>query len=211
MKNTEVYLVRHAEQLKINKGNIIEDSQFSNEKIILSINGEKEAEKISKSIELSNVDILWSSNYVRAISTAKYISYQNNIPINIDPNFNERKLGDLIELSKLGESKKNSYTTEQLLDENLKNKDGESRKEVQNRFLKSLNTLLKENPHKRVVIVSHGAAIKYMLLKWCYLNNRNQITYNDKVIIEEKLELPNVIKLTFDSENLINIENIECM
>lgn len=211
MKNTEVYLVRHAEQLKINKGNIIEDSQFSNEKIILSINGEKEAEKISKSIELSNVDILWSSNYVRAISTAKYISYQNNIPINIDPNFNERKLGDLIELSKLGENKKNSYTTEQLLDENLKNKDGESRKEVQNRFLKSLNTLLKENPHKRIVIVSHGAAIKYMLLKWCYLNNKNQITYNGKVIIEEKLELPNVIKLTFDSENLINIENIECM
>ena len=94
MKNlTYVYLIRHSEQLKIE--NMIlenEDSQISNEKIILSIEGEKKAEEISKLTELSNIDVLWSSNYVRAISTAKYIASQNNIDINIDENFNERKL-----------------------------------------------------------------------------------------------------------------------
>ena len=69
-----------------------EDSQISNEKIILSVKGEKKAQKISKLKQLNNVDVLWSSNYVRAISTAKYIASENNIEINIDENFNERKL-----------------------------------------------------------------------------------------------------------------------
>lgn len=211
MKNTVVYLVRHAEQLKIDKNNIIEDYQTSNEKIILSINGEKEAEKISKSLELRNIDTLYSSNYVRAIATAKYISFQNNIPINIDSNFNERMLGDLVELKILGKGRKNNYTTEQLLDENLKNKDGESRKEVQDRFFSSLESVLKENINKKVVIVSHGAAIKFILLNWCSLNDKNQIVYKNKVLIEEKLELPNIIKLTFNNEKLIDIENVKCI
>ena len=211
MKNTVVYLVRHAEQLKIDKNNIIEDYQTSNEKIILSINGEKQAEKISKSLELRNIDTLYSSNYVRAIATAKYISFQNNIPINIDSNFNERMLGDLVELKILGKGRKNNYTTEQLLDENLKNKDGESRKEVQDRFFSSLESVLKENINKKVVIVSHGAAIKFILLNWCSLNDKNQIVYKNKVLIEEKLELPNIIKLTFNNEKLIDIENVKCI
>lgn len=90
---TQVYLIRHAEQLKI-KNKIVknESNQISNEKIILSVAGEKEAEKISELEELKNIDILWSSNYVRAISTAKYIAEKNNIEINIDESFNERKL-----------------------------------------------------------------------------------------------------------------------
>ena len=90
---TYIYLIRHSEQLKI-KNKIIEneESQTSNEKIILSVEGERKAKEISKLKELSNIDILWSSNYVRAISTAKYIANQNHIEINIDENFNERKL-----------------------------------------------------------------------------------------------------------------------
>ena len=90
---TQVYLIRHSEQLKIeNKIVKNEESQISNEKIILSVEGEKKAQEISKLKELSNIDILRSSNYVRAIATAKYIAKQNHIEINIDENFNERKL-----------------------------------------------------------------------------------------------------------------------
>lgn len=92
-KLTQVYLIRHAEQLKI-KNKIVknENSQITNEKIILSVAGEKEAEKISELEELKNIDILWSSNYARAIGTAKYIAEKNDIEINIDESFNERKL-----------------------------------------------------------------------------------------------------------------------
>ena len=90
-KLTYIYLIRHSEQLKI-QNDIQEDSQIANEKIILSINGEKKAEEISKLAELKNIDVLWCSNYVRAISTAKYIAAENNIDLNIDKNLGERKL-----------------------------------------------------------------------------------------------------------------------
>lgn len=88
-----VYLIRHSEQFKI-KGitNTTEDTQSSNEKIILSVEGEKKSQEISNLKELNDIDILWSSNYVRAISTAKYIANKNNIEINIDERLNERKL-----------------------------------------------------------------------------------------------------------------------
>ena len=106
MKNlTQVYLIRHSEQLKIeNKivGN--EESQISSEKIILSVEGEKKAQEISKLKELNNIDILWSSNYVRAIATAKYIAKQNHIEINIDESFNERKLRRFKKIRRVGKN-----------------------------------------------------------------------------------------------------------
>lgn len=90
---TRIYLIRHSEQLKIeNEFENDENSQISNEKIILSVEGERKAQELSQIKELNNIDVLWSSNYVRAIATAKYIAQQNNIEINIDKNFNERKL-----------------------------------------------------------------------------------------------------------------------
>lgn len=102
---TQVYLIRHSEQLKIENrivGN--EESQISNEKIILSVEGEKKAQEISKLKELSNIDILWSSNYVRAIATAKYIAKQNHIEINIDESFNERKLRRFKKIRRVGKN-----------------------------------------------------------------------------------------------------------
>jgi len=93
MKNlTYVYLIRHSEQLRIKNKVNKEESQIANEKIILSVDGEKKAKEISELKEFCNLDVLWCSNYVRAISTAKYISDKNNIEINIDENLNERKL-----------------------------------------------------------------------------------------------------------------------
>ena len=91
-KTTYIYLIRHSEQLRIKNRIYNEDSQIANEKIILSVEGEKKAKEISELAELSNIDILWSSNYVRAIATAKYIADKNKIEINIDENFNERKV-----------------------------------------------------------------------------------------------------------------------
>ena len=91
MQNTIVYLIRHSEQLKIDGvKNIEEDEQINNEKTILSVEGENKARELSKREELNNIDVIWSSNYVRAISTAKYIANENNIPINIDINLNDK-------------------------------------------------------------------------------------------------------------------------
>ena len=68
--------------------------QIRNEKLVLSPEGEEKAIQLSKYIELQNIDELWTSNYVRAISTAKYIAQKNNIKLNISSAFDERHYGD---------------------------------------------------------------------------------------------------------------------
>jgi len=206
MQKTIVYLIRHSEQLKVDGiKNIDENSQISNEKIILSVEGEDKARELSKREELNNIDVIWSSNYVRAISTAKYIAYNNNLEINIDSNFNERKLGDLEALKQLGKNRKYPYTEEQLLDENLKNNNGENRFEVNKRMTSSLNKILKEYEGKNIVIVSHGAAIKFLLMNWCKLNDDLKLTYKNSII---DLKSPSLIKLEFNGMNLQDLNLI---
>ena len=90
MENTIIYLIRHSEQLR--EYSNIAVSQKENEKIILSIEGEKKAEKLSLNNELLDIYEIWSSSYSRAVGTAKYIAYKNNLKINIDNRLNERKL-----------------------------------------------------------------------------------------------------------------------
>ncbi|MDO5557512.1 MAG: histidine phosphatase family protein [Clostridia bacterium] len=198
-----IYLIRHSEQLKL-KGikNVKESTQIENEKIVLTINGEKMAEELSKMDELQDIDSLWSSNYVRAIATAKYIAERNNILINIDENFGERKLGDLKELLELGKTKKFSFTEEQLLDMQLKNKDGESCMEVVIRFMDSLNTIL-DSESERVAIVSHGAAIKFVLKQWCELDKDIKLQYDNENI---ELNSPGVVKLEFVDKKINSIK-----
>ena len=64
MKNTIIYLIRHSEQLRDYDN--IKNTQEENEKIILSIEGEKKAEKLSLNNELLNIYEIWSSSYSRA-------------------------------------------------------------------------------------------------------------------------------------------------
>lgn len=207
MNKTIIYLIRHSEQLKL-KGmkNIIESEQVNNEKIILSVLGEKKAEEMSKLNELKKIDVLWSSNYVRTISTSKYIADNNNIKINVDEKLNERKLGDLTLLKELEKNKKYSFTEEQLLDENLKNVGGESRFEVNKRMTDVLKKILLENKGKRIAVVSHGAALKFLLMNWCKLNEEIKLVYDENVILEFKS--PGIIKLEFNGNKLNNLSVI---
>lgn len=200
---TVIYLIRHSEQLREEVNGTNDSDQIKNEKIILSVNGERKAEELSKNKELQNIDLVWSSNYVRAKATAKYIAYQNNQHINIDENLNERKLGNLESLEELGKSKQHPYTEEQMLDENLKNLEGESRKEVNQRMRQAIDNLVKNNPGKKIAIVSHGAAIKFFLMDWCSLNEARELVYEDQVL---KLESPCIIKMTFEGDTVKEIK-----
>ena len=113
--------------------------------------------------------------------------------------------GDLKKLEELGKIKQNSFTVEQLLDEQLKNVDGESRIEVTNRMEKAFNRVLSKKKKKNIAIVSHGASIKFLLMKWCNLNNNNQLEFNGKTI---NLNSPGVLKLLFDGKDLIELVQI---
>ena len=69
---TEIYFLRHSEILKANNIENNDSLQLKNEKMILSINGEKLAYEKSQEEEMQNFDVVFSSNYVRTIATANY-------------------------------------------------------------------------------------------------------------------------------------------
>lgn len=206
MEKTTIFLIRHSEQLKIKSLlNSSENSQIANEKIILSVKGEKKAEELSNIAELSNLDSVWCSNYVRTLATAKYIAERNNLEVQISTDLNERKLGNLDSLSKLRDKNTHPFTTEQLLDENLKNEDGENRFEVNNRMTSFINTILNSNEGSRIAVVSHGAAIKFLLMNWCSLNQNFDLVYKDTIL---KIDSPSVIKLEFNKDSLLNLSQL---
>ena len=205
---TVVYLVRHS------RGNFSrffintkESFQIENEKYILSVEGERKAKKIAKLDELKNIDYVVSSNYVRAMSTAKYISHFNNIPLNVDDDFNERKFG-VDDIRKIPQD----FFTKQMQYEDYKLENGESRKEVRKRMLNGLAKVMKKNLGKRIVIVSHASSISFLLTKWCsveMIDSKYVIKFKGKEIING-FDSPEVLKLEFnDKHKLVNICSIK--
>lgn len=209
---TEVYLIRHSEKYR-NFNNIINDDSFQlfNEKIILSINGEMLANKLANMEEMSNIDVVFASNYVRSIGTAKYIAYSNKIDVNIDKNFGERIYG----INSVDEII-DDFNVKQWNDIDYKLPNGESRRDVTNRMYNALIRVINDYKNKRIAIVSHGTAISFLLDKWCDVfvnyNNDNKmntkIVFKNKIIFDNNISAPCVFKIVFDDNNIISIENI---
>lgn len=210
---TEVYLIRHSEKYR-NFNNIINDDSFQlfNEKIILSINGEMLANKLANMEEMSNIDVVFASNYVRSIGTAKYIAYRNKIDVNIDKNFGERIYG----INSVDEII-DDFNVKQWNDIDYKLPNGESRRDVTNRMYNALIRVINDYKNKRIAIVSHGTAISFLLDKWCDVfvnyNNDNKmntkIVFKNKIIFDNNISAPCVFKIVLDdSNNIISIENI---
>ena len=208
MKNTIVYLIRHAETVQENGiRNTNEDSQMINEKEILSVHGEEQSKRLSENIELNNIDIIWSSSYTRAKATAKYIANNNNLPINLDSNLNERKLGNLKELGEFMKDKKTrDPSQEQLLDRKFKTSDGESAEDAGERMTEFFDRILKKYEGKKIVVVSHGGSIKFFLLNWCNVNQDVKLVYKNTVL---DITSPCLLKMTFKGNKLINLEQIK--
>lgn len=209
---TEVYLIRHSEKYR-NFNNIINDDSFQlfNEKIILSINGEMLANKLANMEEMSNIDVVFASNYVRSIGTAKYIAYRNKIDVNIDKNFGERIYG----INSI-DGIMDDFNVKQWNDIDYKLPNGESRRDVTNRMYNALIRVINDYKNKRIAIISHGTAISFLLDKWCDVfvnyNNDNKmntkIVFKNKIIFDNNISAPCVFKIVFDDNNIISIENI---
>ena len=206
---TTIYLMRHSEPFKIHLGSedVNESLLFSNIKTPLSINGEKFAEKISNNKEFNNIDVVWSSNYARAMSTAKYFAFRNNVKVNISDKFGERIHG----INSWNELPEN-FEKKQLIDENYKIASGESQKEVRERMLETINKLLKDYKDKTILIVSHATAITFLLKNWCdieFEDDKLKYTYKDNILLYGYLNYCEIFKLEFAENNLYNIERIK--
>ena len=205
---TLIYLIRHAQPIKIELKNVnnYDDSQMQNEKQVLSLTGEKQALELSKKEILKNIDSVYSSKYVRAIGTAKYIASENNIPILIDERLGERKLGV--------EEKSKEFWLEQMYNENIKAIGGENQKEVRKRMIESIEDILKNEKGKKVAVVTHATAMTFLLMNWCKLENaildgkKRKLSFNNKIVIDDSFNTPEVFELVFDDDVIYSIKRI---
>ena len=179
---TTIYLIRHSKPLKVNNEYTKDDLQTQNEKKILSFDGEKIAQARFESCIFDDVDCVYSSNYIRAISTAKYVAEKNNLEINIVDELGERKFG----ISSWSELPEN-FERKQFLDENYKIGNGENQKQVSERMYSAITKILDANKNKKVVIISHATAISYLLKKWCNIeivDNKLRYLFNGKILLD---------------------------
>jgi len=209
---TMVYISRHSQPFRklLGEYKVNEIEQIRNEKNPLSVDGEKYADQMSNYPELLKVESLYSSHYVRAMATAKYIAEKNGIELNVDERLGERRFG-VDKMSKLP----SNFFEEQFRNWDYKLSNGESANEVSKRMNEALSEILDSNKGKVIAIISHGTAISTMLKKWCdiKLNEETkliEIYFNNKLVFDGNWKCPELFKAEFDdTNNLINIENIK--
>lgn len=208
MKNTVIYLIRHGETIdETGIRNTNETIQEINEKEILSIEGEEDSRKLSESEELNCIDMVWCSSYTRAKQTAKYVAQKNKLMYNIDERLCERKLGNIEDLAKfMNDKETRDPSREQLAFPEFKTRDGESANDTNKRMNNFMEEILNKNAGKRIAIVSHGGAIKFYLLSYCSVNDDLNLEFEGK---ELKILSPCLLKLTFQGEKLIDLEQIK--
>ncbi len=199
---TTVYLLRHSEPLKVNNIENNDSLQLQNEKWGLTINGENIAKEKSKKNELQDFDIVFSSNYVRTIATAKYFT---NNKINVVESFGERKFG-IDNWNELPDD----FSKKQYEDFDYKLSNGESLNMVINREYEALNNILNNYKDKKVLIVGHSTAIASLLTKWCDVSFMGDYKFKNKVFFDGKWNYCECFRLEFNDNNkIISIENIK--
>ncbi len=206
---TTLYLIRHSVRMPLNKikYKTNQDKLILNEKIILSSDGESRAKLLSEKEELKNIDVVYASNCVRTLQTAKYLLEKQNLSVTIDDRLDERRVG-------LANDKYYpDWFERQYKDENFKTVGGESQKDVRNRMDEAITEILKEHKDKRIAIFSHGYAITFYLLKYCKLisiiDKKLKYQFNNKIVFDKPINAPEVFKLTFEENKIKDIELIE--
>lgn len=208
---TTINLIRHSVRMK--KSEI--DSYLSGdsrlvreEKIILSGEGERRAELLSKKNEMQNTDVVYASGCVRTLQTAKYLMENQNLHVNIDSRLDERRIG------KPNDDVYPDWYTRQFYDENFSTVGGESQVNVRNRVSEVIDEILFRYKGKKIAVFSHGYAITFYLLKFCKLHEISKddlvLKFNDKIVVDRPLNAPELIQLKFNSNNeLVSIETIK--
>ncbi len=201
---TTIYLINNG--LTMNNLNFDnnETLESKREKRILSIEGEEESRKLINTEYLQYINKIYTSNYVMAIGTAKYLANFLDLQINIKKELGERVIGTL------GDKKIRFVNESQENDFDYKLNGGESLNDVKKRMLKFINNILINEENRTIALFTHNVAITSLLTEYCEkgfnLDNRLILNYNEDSIIDGAWDGIRIIELTFDKKRLINIK-----
>lgn len=184
---TIVYYVRHAEP---NYENHIDELRE------LSEEGLRDRCFVKKYLKDRDIQAIFSSPYKRAVDTVFPFAEEAGIPIQVDYDLRERKVGtDWIDDF-------NSFAKKQWEDFNYKLLEGESLSEVQNRNIKVIEKLLQLYENQNLVIAGHGTALSTII-------NYYDSTFGYEGFNGIKNKMPLIVKFTFDKSVCCNYEIVE--
>ncbi|GGI11562.1 histidine phosphatase family protein [Gottfriedia solisilvae] len=180
---TNLYFVRHAHSTYTpdELGRPLSERGFSDAKIVAGL------------LLNEKIDYVVSSPYKRAIQTVEGIAKSLNQEIFIEENFKER------ELSKKPVEDFNHVITQVWNDFNLSWDGGESNITAQTRGIEATKKILKDFEGKNVVIGTHG---NIMVLIMNYFDQKYDYNFWNE------LAMPDIYKLTFKNESLIDVNRI---
>lgn len=206
---TTIYLIRHSVRMPLKniKYNTNQKKLILDEKIILNVEGEERAKLLSEKEELKNIDAIYTSNCVRTLQTAKYMMESQNLTATIDDRLDERRTG------KPNDDIYPDWFERQYKYEDFKTEGGESQKDVRKRVGEVIDEILEQHKDKRIAVFAHGYAITFFLLKYCKLinveNRKLTFEFKNKIVLNKRINAPEVFKLTYEDKNLLDIELIQ--
>ncbi|MBS4538913.1 histidine phosphatase family protein [Clostridium sp. D2Q-11] len=184
-KITELIMVRHA------KVNYTPDDR----KRALSKEGENQRQDVLNILKKKEIDLIYSSPFKRAIDTIKPYADFKGMEINIIENLRERKISDVFI------DDFDSFANNQWKDFDYKLNKGESLREVRERGLKSIESIIRDNRGKRIVIGTHGTFLGVML---------NHYEKKCDYRFWRKIKMPAIISIKYnENDEVISIVETE--
>ena len=206
---TIIYLMRHADKITglIDEYNAQDTREQRNQKRILSIKGEGQAKLLSELPSLQNINVIYSSHYVRCMGTAKYLAEKLDLKIKIDSRVGEHLYGENQNI------KEQFYINNIHHDFDYRLPGGESFNDMKSRMGEAFDTIVKWNYEKEIAIFSHELPLICLLANFCKaeynLDDELILNWNDKLSIPSRWTQPDGYKITMNEMTITNIEKIE--
>ena len=171
----------------------------------LSVNGEKVALTITKNKKVQNVESIYSSSFLSAINSAKYLTEKLNLDLIIDKRLDDRVVGDL-------QNQNLNLRTLQEHDFDYRLPGGESLNEVKSRMTEIVKEILNNHKDSSIALYTHNISIISLLSIWCEkgfnYDEKLILNYDEEVIIDGLKNDYNLVEMTFDDEKLECIKKI---
>ncbi len=176
------------------------------EKTLLSKKGDLRALHLLKLKDLESVELIYSSSYVSALMTSKYLAEEKNLKVFVDERLNERIVGDL------GSNEHRFLKGMQEHDFNYKLNNGESIKDVHQRMTSFFKMLLQRKENS-IAVFTHNIALMSLCLNWCpkdyNAEDRLVLASDDDVLFDGFFHDLDLIEVCYDdSKRLESIHRI---
>jgi probable phosphoglycerate mutase len=168
-----IYLIRHGRQ----------NSTLCNVNVELSDEGREQAELLGRRLKSYDIDVVYSSQLIRAMETADIINKHLNKKRVIDERWQEADFGGMTGLTnqQLKEKYSDFLAERAMMKEDLTYPDGgENCQMVFERAFDALKDLIKE-PYDNVCVVTHGGVLRALLTGIIGADYSKWLTYGRQI------------------------------